>query len=146
MEELQEKINLLTSDKDVRYFYHFTSSDGNKILEDGLVVANPKWEQSFLEFSADELNNIESIILDNQSTKLKDNNIMIIAGVYKDGMDNFIRHLRDDETIDMNWSGVGNPDYIVDNEHLLGYIDLETLELSVNEYANALSDDISLYL
>lgn len=144
MEELQEKINSLTSDKEARYFYHFTSSNGDKILEEGLVVANPLWEQSFLEFSEEEINNIERVILDNQSTKLKNNNTMIIAGVYKDEMDNFIRYLRDDETIDINWNGVGNPNYIVDNEHLMGYIDLNTLELIINEYANVISDEIYL--
>lgn len=144
MEELQEKINGLTSDKEARYFYHFTSARGDKILEEGLVVANPLWEQSFLEFTEEELNNIKNVILDNESTKIKENNTMIIAGVYEDAMDSFIRKLRNDEVVDVNWDGVGNPDYIVDNEHLMGYIDLNTLELTINEYANVMGEELYL--
>lgn len=144
MEELQERINALTSSKEARYFYHFTSSEGDKILEEGLVVANPLWEQSFLEFTEEELQDIESVILENPSNKLKENKSMIIAGVYKDAIDSFIRRLISDEQIDMDWDGVGNPDYIVDSNHLLGYIDLDTLELSINEYANIISDDLYL--
>lgn len=144
MEELQERINALTSNEEARYFYHFTSVDGDKILEEGLVVANPLWEQSFLEFSEEEKTNIESVILDNKSNKIKENNTMIIAGVYKDAMDSFIRRLRDDEKVDMNWEGVDVPNYIVDTNHLLGYIDLNTLELYINEYSNIVSDDLYL--
>lgn len=144
MEELQEKINALTSSKEARYFYHFTNCEGDKILEEGLIVANPLWEQSFLEFTEEELQDIESVILENPSNKLKENKSMIVAGVYKDAMDSFIRKLRSDEQVDMDWDGVGNPDYIVDSNHLLGYIDLDTLEISINEYANVISDDLYL--
>lgn len=144
MEELQEKIKALTANEEARYFYHFTSGDGSKILEEGLIVANPLWEQSFLEFTIDEINNIASVINDNKSTQTKENNFMIIAGVYKDAMHEFIRRLEDDEVIDIEFEGVGAPDYIVDNHHLMGYVDLNSLELTINEYANVIGDDIYL--
>lgn len=44
----------------------------------------------------------------------------------------------------LNFEGVGTPDYIVDNNNLLGYIDLESLELITNEYASVLSDNLYL--
>ena len=144
MEELQNKILALTSDGDARYFYHFTSVDGNKILEEGLIIANPLWEQSFLEFTQEELENIESVINDNQSTLTKENNFMIIAGVYKDSMKDFIRKLDLGEINATDFEGVGSPDYIVDSNHLMGYIDLNTLELTVNEYSSVMGDDIYL--
>lgn len=84
MDELQERITNLTSNEEARYFYHFTNASGDKILEEGLVVANPLWEQSFLEFSKEELANIASVLDDNKSTIVKNNTTMIIAGVYKD--------------------------------------------------------------
>ena len=68
MDELQERITNLTSNEEARYFYHFTSVSGDKILEDGLVVANPLWEQTFLEFSEEELANIAAVLEDNKST------------------------------------------------------------------------------
>lgn len=144
MEELQNKIEALTSNKEARYFYHFTSVSGDKILEEGLIVANPLWEQSFLEFTEEEIQNIASVIEDNKSTNTKENNFMIIAGIYKDCIDNFIRKLQLGEITVVDFEGVGNPDYIVDSNHLMGYIDLETLELTINEYADVLSDDIYL--
>jgi hypothetical protein len=71
MEELQDEITSLTSNEEARYFYHFTNVSGDKILEDGLVVANPLWEQSFLEFSKEELANIASVLDDNKNTIVK---------------------------------------------------------------------------
>lgn len=144
MEELQSRIKALTENKEARYFYHFTGIDADKILEEGLIVANPLWEQSFLEFTEDEIDNIEAVILDNQRTQTKDNNYMIIAGVYKDAMSGFIRRLNDEEMVDVDWEGVGTPDYIVDRGHLMGYIDLDSLELTINECANVISDDLYL--
>lgn len=57
----------------------------------------------FLEFSKDELANIASVLDDNKST---------------------IRKLRPEEGAFLDFEGVGTPDYIVDNNNLLGYIDL----------------------
>ncbi len=87
------------------------------------MVANPLWEQSFLEFSKEELANIASVLDDNKST---------------------IRKLRPEEGAFLDFEGVGTPDYIVDNNNLLGYIDLENLELITNEYASVLSDNLYL--
>lgn len=144
MDELQEQINNLTSNEEARYFYHFTSASGDKIIEDGLVVANPLWEQSFLEFTPEELADIENILNDNKSTNVKDNNTMIIAGIYKDSMPEFIRKLRSDESAFIDFEGVGSPDYIVDSKHILGYIDLKTHELIINDYAILCSDNLYL--
>ena len=144
MDELQERITNLTSNEEARYFYHFTSVSGDKILEDGLVVANPLWEQSFLEFSKEELANIAAVLEDNKSTLVKNNAVMIIAGVYKDSMRSFIRKLRPEEGAFLDFEGVGAPDYIVDSNNLLGYIDLENLELVINEYASVLSGNLYL--
>lgn len=69
---------------------------------------------------------------------------MIIAGVYKDNMDYFIRRLGEEEFLGVNYEGVGSPDYIVDSNHLMGYIDLETKELAVNEFANVIGEDFYL--
>lgn len=64
---------------------------------------------------------------------------MIIVGVYKDSMKRFIRRLRDDEAYDIDWEGVGTPDFIVDSDHIIGYIDLNTLEFVYNERSNVWS-------
>lgn len=142
MEDLQEKIDSLTCDKEARYFYHITSGEGNDILENGLVVASSYWEESFLEFTDSELANIASVIEENKSNKIKQSHTIILAGVYEDGMDSFIRRLNEEESYDVIWEGVGNPDYIVDSEHLMGYIDLDTLELVVNDKTNVYGDYI----
>lgn len=139
MEELQEQITLATSDKEARYFCHLTSQAGDKLLEEGIIVANPEWEKSFLEFTDEELSDIESVIDSNASTEFKQNNTMIIVGVYKDSMKRFIRRLRDDEAYDIDWEGVGTPDFVVDSDHIIGYIDLNTLEFVYNERSNVWS-------
>lgn len=143
MEILQDKINILTSDDNKRYFYHFTPVDANKILEEGLIVSSKNWEESFLEFTKEELENIDSVINDNRNTKIKKNNFMIIVAVQKENVNKFI------STLDYNyyveeWEGIGNPDYIVDNNYIVGYIDLNELELYINEYSDMLSNAIYL--
>ena len=135
MEEIQEQVNNLTKNDEIRYFYHFTPVSGDKILEEGLIVASSNFADSFLEFTEEELANIERVIRENPSTKWKQNNTLIIAGCYKDAMRSFIRRIKEDERYDINWEGVGNPDYIVSPEFLLGYIDLNTEEFVINEYA-----------
>lgn len=147
MDELQEKIIALTSSEEARYFYHITRFPADKILEEGLVVANPMWYQSFIELDRDSINNIENIIKNNEGGNVVGANYIIIAGVYTDEdkeIPNFIRQLKAYETVDINWEGVGNPEYIVDTEHLMGYIDLDTLDLIVNENANVMSDGMYL--
>ena len=144
MNELQEQMDNLTNNDEARYFYHCTSANGDKIIEDGLIVANPLWEQSFLEFTHEEISNIETLLDDNKSTNIKDNNTMIIAGIYKDSMESFIRKLRPDESAFIDFEGVGSPDYIVDSKHIIGYINLETQELIINDYAILCSDNLYL--
>ena len=147
MEELQERIIALTSEEEAKYFYHITKFPADKILEDGLIVANPGWYQSFIELDRDSINNIEGIIKNNEGGNITDANYIIIAGVYLDedgNIPNFIRELDDEEIPFINWEGVGNPNYIVDQEHLMGYIDLDTLQLIVNENANVMSDGLYL--
>lgn len=133
MEELKEMIASFPRDEGIRYFYHITSTSGEDILEQGLVVANPRWDQSFLEFTDEELDNIQDVIDDNQSTKLKQNNTIMIAALYEDDIDIFIRPMEGNAS---NWEGVGSPEYVVVPEHFVGYIDLQRLEFILNEYAN----------
>lgn len=143
MKELQDKILLLTDNDETRFFYHFTSSEASDILEKGLIVASKRWEESLLEFSNDEINNIESVLEDNKSTMIKQNNYMIIVGVPNERVNDFITSLNDD-FYDNNWEGVGNPDYIIDSNYIVGYIDLNNLELYINEYSDMLSDNLYL--
>ncbi len=143
MDTLKNELMHLTEEEGIRYFYHFTSADGDKILNEGLFVASFLWQQSFLEFTLDELLNIENVINDNKSNKIKINNTMIIAGVYEDDINNFIRKASNDE-ICPDFEGVDTPDYIVDPNYIIGYIDLNNLELKVNEYASVLSDNLYL--
>lgn len=134
MNDLQERIDSIVNLEEARYFYHLTSKDGEEILEDGLFVANPDWEQSFLEFSEEEISDINSVIDDN-SSKFRNNKTMLIAGIYKDAVSDLIRPLKEDEKYFNDFEGVGLPDYIVDSRYLVGYIDMETRELHLNERA-----------
>lgn len=121
MNELQEKISALTSESDVRYFYHITPRNGDEILEQGLIVASKFWEESFLEFTSEELANINSVIEDNRPNKIKRSSAIILAGVYADSMNGFIRKLEEDEAFGIEWEGVDTPNFIVDRIYRLRY-------------------------
>lgn len=134
MNDLQETIDGIINLDEARYFYHLTSKDGEEIMEEGLFVANPDWEQSFLEFNEEELSDINGLIDDN-SSKFRNNNTMIIVGVYKDAIGDLIRPLGNDEKYFIDFEGVGLPNYIVDSRFIVGYIDLKTREIFLNDRA-----------
>ncbi|MBQ6841088.1 MAG: hypothetical protein IJO63_03105 [Bacilli bacterium] len=145
MEDLKELIASFPRDEGIRYFYHFTPSFPEDLVEQGIIVANPRWEQSFLEFTNNELDDIESVINDNKSTKVKQNRAMIIVAVYEDEMEKFIRPIANDYVNTVYWEGVGSPDYIVDSANIIGYIDLETLTFVLNDFANVELSSNRLY-
>ena len=134
MEELIERMKMLGTFDDARYFYHVTNEDAEKILEEGLIVANPSWEQSFLEFTKAELEDVSTIVNENRNSRLRGANAIIVAAVYPEEMQNFVTKLCEDEAYSIvDWQGVGTPDYIVETGYILGYIDLKTLEFRANE-------------
>lgn len=88
---------------------------------------------TFLEFDEEEISNIDEVIDDNINSRLRNSKTMIIVGIYKDAIKDLIRPLKDDEKYFIDFEGVGTPDYIVDSRFILGYIDLDTRELYLNE-------------
>ncbi|MBE6147985.1 MAG: hypothetical protein E7167_00520 [Firmicutes bacterium] len=142
MDELIETIASFPRDEGIRYFYHITSATAEELLEQGIIVANPRWQQSFLEFTDEELDDASLVIDENKSTLAKQNNTIIIAAVYEDEMDRFIRPIMEGEVSTVDWEGVGAPNYIVDPFHILGYIDIESLSFTFNSQANV---DFSYY-
>lgn len=134
MNDLQETIDEIVNLDEARYFYHLTSKSGEDILEEGLFVANPLWEQSFLEFTEEEIKDIDSVI-DNNRSKIRNSHTMIIAGIYKDAIDDLIRPLNKGEKAFVDFDGVGSPDYIVESRFIVGYIDMDTREIVLNDRA-----------
>lgn len=134
MNDLQETIDEIVNLDEARYFYHLTSKSGEDILEEGLFVANPLWEQSFLEFTEEEIKDIDSVI-DNNRSKIRNSHTMIIAGIYKDAIDDLIRPLNKGEKAFVDFDGVGSPDYIVESRFIVGYVDMDTREIVLNDRA-----------
>ena len=134
MNDLQETIDEIVNLDEARYFYHLTSKSGEDILEEGLFVANPLWEQSFLEFTEEEIKDIDSVI-DNNRSKIRNSHTMIIAGIYKDAIDDLIRPLNKGEKAFVDFDGVGSPDYIVVSRFIVGYVDMDTREIVLNDRA-----------
>lgn len=143
MTELQDKLNILTEDKSNRYFYHFTPYNAEKILEQGLIASSPHWENSFLEFTDEELKDIESVINDNKSIGVKQNNFIILVGVPHEKVQNFMEPL-DEEYYNSDREDFGEEKYIVNSNYIIGYIDLKDLELYINEYSDVVSDNFYL--
>ena len=134
MNDLQETIDEIVNLDEARYFYHLSSKSGEDILEEGLFVANPLWEQSFLEFTEEEIKDIDSVI-DNNRSKIRNSHTMIIAGIYKDAIDDLIRPLNKGEKAFVDFDGVGSPDYIVESRFIVGYVDMDTREIVLNDRA-----------
>jgi len=143
MSDLQNEFNNLISLEDTRYFYHFTGVDPEKILENGLIVGSVNWQDSFLEFIDEEKNNIDEVIDSNINNRLHDYHYMIIVGVDHERVKSFIKPLNEYYA---DWEGIGAPDYVIDPEYIIGYIDLDNRELVINENSNYLSDSVTLSL
>jgi len=139
MDELQEKVTEILSDEDAIYYAHFMRKNGSIIMENGLLVANPNWYESFYRLTSEEINNIDEFI-DDKITKYTDYQTVIIAVSYPDEItkdnDPLIRKLEDFEEIlkyNSNFEGVGAPDYIVDSYKMVGYIDILNREFITRE-------------
>lgn len=136
--ELQKKFDEITND-DIDIYCHFTDALGEDILESGLFVGNKEWYKSFLKLDANDLMDICAFIDDN-GNKAIGTSIMVVVAVFKDADEPFIRKSIGNDSIYYNWSGVNSPDYIVDSEYILGYVDVNTMELFVNNRSLVVED------
>lgn len=105
-----------------RYFYHITQKgNGRKISEDGLFLEEPRLKSTTIEITPDMMigigKYIESEYVPNSVMKREE---MVLLGIPYDMVGYVIKE-----------SGEDLP-YVIENEYVLGYIDLETLEYIVN--------------
>lgn len=105
-----------------RYFYHITQKgNGRKISEEGLLLEEPRLKSTTIEITPDMMDGIgkyiEAEYAPNSVMKREE---MVLLGIPYDMVNYVIKK-----------SGQELP-YIVSNEYVLGYIELDTLEYNVN--------------
>lgn len=114
-----------------RYFYHITSKGiGNNIMDKGLLLENPDLATTTIEITPDMMNGIgryiEAEYVPHSVMKREE---MVILGIPIEDVDYVVQ--RSDDYLP----------YIISNRYVLGFVDLETLELFKNaeyEFSNYL--------
>lgn len=125
MEELMNNLNL----EDYDYYYHITGKGyGQEIIEEGLYLEDYAWNTTMIKFSEEIVNNLYEYCESEYKNSIDKRQEMVIIINYKDDDNNLVK------VADCpKWVGGGAAlKYQVKNEHILCYVDLETLEVTYN--------------
>ena len=124
MEELIESLDL----GEMNYYYHITSRGlGDDILENGLYLESNDLSSTTIKLSNDILEDFENYCRNEYVDNLVKRQEMVIIGVPKDEEDYLVEKAYISKITDN-----GKLDYFIKSENILGYINLETLEVIYN--------------
>ena len=123
LEELMESLDLENNS----YFYHITSKGfGNDILENGLYLKENDIRSTTIRIPKIMIENPEEYCKNEYSNGIVKRQEMVIIGCDKDEEDYLVSEAS-------SWMGDEKFDYVIPSEYILGYIDLENLEVTYNE-------------
>lgn len=124
MEELIESLDL----GEMNYYYHITSRGlSSDILENGLYMESKELNSTTIKLSNDILEDFENYCKNEYIDNLVKRQEMIIIGVPKGEEDYLVEKTDIPKTTDN-----GRLNFFIRSENILGYMDLETLEVIYN--------------
>lgn len=135
---LDDTFNEVINFNDYRYFYHITGHGiGQKIIENGLLMAEKEYYTTMIEITPDMISDPQKFLQDEKGFGQMQRDEMVIVRIPKSKGYDFTVSL-----------GKGNLEifesqddiYIVPNDYILGYFDLETEEFTFNEYVKGEED------
>lgn len=129
-EELKRIFKVKFNFEEYRYFYHITGKGvGIEIMEFGLGMSDPNYYSTMIEITEDDLKDPVSFLTREYKKGLMPREEMVIIGVPLELGDNFIRE-NEEEIPD--WNSSDEAKYMVPNDLVMGYFDLETLDFLDN--------------
>ena len=117
----------------MKYYYHITAAGiGEKICSEGLLMADRHLWSTTIEITKDMLDDIEKFLLDERGNHLRAADEMVILGCNIGDENYMVRENQEQKS----WNEEQMAPYIIENENILGYIDLQddTLPLYLNEF------------
>ena len=117
----------------MKYYYHITAAGiGEKICSEGLLMADRHLWSTTIEITKDMLDDIEKFLLDERGNHLRAADEMVILGCNIGDENYMVRENQEQKA----WNEEQMAPYIIENENILGYIDLqdETLPMYLNEF------------
>ena len=128
MEELLEKLDL----EEMDYYYHITSkSYGMDIIENGLYMAENDLRSTTIKLPDEFFDDLEGYSRSEYKSGHVKRQEMVLIGCYKGEGNGLIR-----KTDIPKFFGSQKLNYLIRSENILGYIDLDTLNVIYNpEYA-----------
>ena len=127
MDELRELIENLDLEE-LDYYYHITSRGyGDDIIENGLYLEESDLVTTTVKLPKEMLENPEEYCASEYSDSTTKRHEMVIIGCSKDEGNNIIFNADIPK-----WLGDQELRYLIRSENILGYIDLETLDVEYN--------------
>jgi len=124
MQELIESLDL----EEFSYYYHITGKGyGNDIIENGLYMEENDLRTTTILLPQEMLDNPEEYCLSEYKNDIVKREEMVLIGCPKGDESNLVKPIGFD-----NWIGNQQLNYIIRSENILGYIDLETLDITYN--------------
>ena len=125
--ELEELMNSLDFENN-RYFYHITGSGfGDEIIEEGLSLEDGDLRTTTIELPQELIDNPVEYCESEYTDGLVKRQEMVLIGCETDEVDYIV------EKCDVpKWIGDQKLEFIIPNKHILGVVDLKTLEVTYN--------------
>ena len=128
MDEYNEIIKRMEDIEGIRLFFHFTESNCEEIINNGLFLEQKEWYTTLLEISLQEKEDLNGFITShvNKHAILNWQKFLVIVAVPIECGYNFVENVNELE----NGSDFS---YVIPNKYILCYIDLATHEVVYNE-------------
>lgn len=122
----------LLLDVDMAYFYHVTSKGVSEhILEEGLLLAENRLSSTTVPITNDYKNEpLNYLLEDIGGTSLRPQEEIVIIGCPKEIVNDLIQ---ENYNVDSNWIQDFPSPYVISNEFILGYLNLEEEMFILNE-------------
>ena len=125
-----DTFNELTSLDDVRYLYHVTNVDPNLILEEGLFLQENDIFTTTIEIPKEFFNDPIQYCLDERGKEYRENPYIVLLGIPIEHFNTCVVKNYKEPSI---WDKEQLPKFIIPSEYILGYIDTNNFNITINE-------------
>ena len=135
--DFEEKFNDLTSIEGVRYFYHITPENAEDICEEGLYLIEDRLSSTTIEIPEEFKSDPIEYALECRGEGYRKNASIVLLGIPEDEVDTAVERSVDKPK---NWNSFERPDYLIPPHYIIGYIDTDTFDITINEKYELLSE------
>lgn len=138
-EEFIEKFRELISLEDVTYLYHVTNMDADKICEQGLFLLENRLSSTTIEIPQEFIDNPVNYCLQENGDNYRKNPSIVLLGI---PTENIKFAIEKNYEMPLCWEQDEFPKFIIPSRYIIGYIDTNNFEITINENYELINEHI----